>query len=125
MTFRVVPAVTAIAVFLALGSLHAAGARRAADVAGKWQFVMQTDGGPREAAAELKIDGEKVSGTWDTTEVQGTYADGKLDLSFPLYSAEGGMTAKLSVKGQFEEEALTGTWTYGQYAGSFKATRRK
>jgi hypothetical protein len=118
MKLRILVAVTLIAL---LGAVHSLSA---ADAAGKWQFVLQTDGGPREAAVELKIADGKVTGTWDTTEVQGTYADGKLNLSFPFSSPEAGMTATLSVEGQLEGEVLSGTWKYGEYGGTFKATRR-
>ena len=117
MKLRALVAVTLIAL---LGAVHSLAA---ADVAGKWQFVLQTDGGPREAAVELKLADGKVTGTWDTTEVQGTFADGKLSLSFPFTSPEAGMTAPWNVEGQLDGDAISGTWKYGEYSGTFKATR--
>ena len=100
--------------------LHAASA-----VDGKWQFTLQTDGGPREVAVEMKTDGEQVSGTWDTTELKGTFKDNKLALSFPLASAEAGFTADLVVDGTLENDALMGTWKFGDYTGTFTARKKR
>ena len=97
----------------------------AAGIAGKWHFALETDGGPREAAADFKLDGEKVTGTWDTTDVQGTFKDGMLTLAFPFSSPEGGITGTLTVTGQLEGDTIAGTWVFSDYSGKFKATRPK
>jgi hypothetical protein len=115
----VVALVALVALVAGFQTLHAAG------IDGKWEVALETAGGPRAAVADFKLDGEKVSGTWDTTEVQGTFKDGALNLSFPFSSAEGGMSATLTIKGQLEGDAITGTWVFGDYSGSFKATRPK
>ena len=99
--------------------LHAASA-----VDGKWQFSLQTDGGPREVAAEMKTDGEQVTGTWDTTDLKGTFKDNTLALSFPLASAEAGFTATLAIDGTLENDALKGTWKFGDYGGTFTAAKK-
>ena len=91
---------------------------------GKWQFNLQTDGGPRDVAVEMKADGEQVTGKWDTTDLKGTFKDNKLALNFPLTSAEAGMTADLVVDGALEGDALKGTWKFGDYGGTFTATRK-
>ena len=91
---------------------------------GKWQFNLQTDGGPRDVAVEMKTDGEQVSGTWDTTELKGTFKDSKLALNFPLASAEAGFTADLIIDGTLEGDALKGTWKFGDYGGTFTATKQ-
>jgi hypothetical protein len=119
MRSRVFSAVAVVALLAGFQTLHAAG------IDGKWEVALETAGGPRAAVANFKVDGEKVSGTWDTTDVQGTFKDGALNLSFPYTSAEGGMTAPLTIKGQLEGDAITGTWVFGEYSGSFKATRPK
>jgi hypothetical protein len=119
MTSRILAAVTLVALLVGFHTVHAAG------IDGKWEVALETAGGPRSAVADFKVDGEKVSGTWDTTDVQGTFKDGTLNLSFPYSSAEGGMTAPLVIKGQLEGDAITGTWAFGEYSGSFKATRPK
>jgi len=91
---------------------------------GKWQFNLQTDGGPREVAVEMKTDGEQVTGTWDTTELKGTFKDNTLALNFPLASAEAGFTADLVIDGTLDGEALKGTWKFGDYAGTFTASKK-
>jgi hypothetical protein len=119
MTSRILSAVALVALLAGFQTLHAAG------IDGKWEVALETAGGPRAAVATFKVDGETVTGTWDTTEVQGTFKDGALNLSFPFSSAEGGMTGTLAIKGQLEGEAITGTWMFGDYNGTFKATRPK
>jgi hypothetical protein len=119
MKTRALSAITFVALLVGFATVHAAG------VEGKWEIALETAGGPRAAVANFKVDGENVSGTWDTTEVQGTFKDGALNLSFPFTSAEGGMTATLTIKGQLEGDAITGTWVFGDYNGAFKATRPK
>ena len=117
---RKVPKVFALAAALAVAAILQA----ASAIDGKWQFNLQTDGGPREAAVEMKTEGELVSGTWDTTELKGTFKDGKLALSFPLASSEAGITADLVIDGTLEADALTGTWKFGQYIGTFTAAKK-
>jgi len=104
------------------GLLIPKGKAQTADISGKWQFVLQTEGGERDINAEFHQQAEKVTGTWDKAKVQGTFADGKLNLEFPIESEEAG-PGTLTLKGQLEGEALTGTWAFQTYDGKFKATR--
>lgn len=95
------------------------------DVSGAWAFVMNTDGGDRNANAMFKVDGKNVTGTWDEkTQVKGTFADGVLDLSFPLESPEAG-AGTLAIKAKLANGELTGTWAFQTYSGTLKATRAK
>ena len=96
-------------------------AAAADDVTGKWSFVLDTQDGERRAAAEFRLDGETVSGRWAEADAKGTYADGKLELSFPLNSEVGPGTLKIS--GRVEGRVITGTWQFEGYSGTFKATR--
>jgi len=93
-----------------------------ADISGKWHFVLQTEGGERDVDANFQQQAEKVTGTWDKAKVQGTFSDGKLNLEFPIESEEAG-PGTLTLKGQLEGDALTGTWAFQTYDGKFKATR--
>lgn len=93
-------------------------------VAGKWHFVLETDGGPREAPAEFQVSDGKVTGKWGNAEVAGTYLDGKLDLAFRLVSEEAG-EGILKLKGSLAEGKLKGQWEFQQYAGTFTADRRQ
>ena len=54
-------------------------------ITGKWTFVFDTEGGPREFAADLKLDGDKVIGKFaEKAEVKGTFKDQKIELAFPF-----------------------------------------
>lgn len=93
-------------------------------VTGKWHFVFATDGGDREFDPVFQQDGDKVTGKWGASDVKGTFADGKLNLEFPMTSDEAG-PGTLKIKGQLAEDTLTGDWGFLEYSGSFKATRTK
>jgi hypothetical protein len=96
-------------------------------IVGKWHFVLETPSGDREADAELAVDTEgKVTGTFGTSTVAGTYKDGKLDLDFPFTSDELNETSELKFSGKLDDtSALSGTWEFISYTGTFKATRPK
>jgi hypothetical protein len=99
-------------------------AAETADISGKWHFVYNTDGGDREANAVFKLDGNQVSGKWESgTDVKGTYKDGDLDLAFPYNSEEAGMTATLKMKGKLKDGKLVGNWEFADYSGTFTGTR--
>jgi hypothetical protein len=63
-----------------------------------------------------------VTGKWDKSDVKGTFTDGKLNLEFPINSEEAG-PGTLKIKGDLANDALTGTWEFQEYNGTFKATR--
>jgi hypothetical protein len=98
-----------------------------AGINGKWHFVMDTPGGDREMDADFTVAADgKVTGKYGTTDVAGTYKDGKLDLNFSMTSEESGETAPLKLVGKLDETAaLVGTWEFSSYNGTFKATRPK
>ncbi len=89
---------------------------------GKWHFVLDTEGGPREAPAEFKLAGSDVSGTWGAQPTKGTFAEGKLDLEFEFDSEEVGK-GTMKIVGKLDGEALVGDWKFQEYTGTFKATR--
>ncbi len=100
-------------------------------VTGKWHFVFDTQGGDREFNAAFEQTGDNVGGKWGLSETQpganvkGTFTDGQLLLEFPVVSDEAG-PGSLKIKGHLGDDgAMTGDWTFGEYAGSFKATRMK
>lgn len=98
-----------------------------AGIDGKWHFVMDTPGGDREMEAQFTVapDG-RVTGKYGDTDVAGTYKDGKMDLNFTMTSEESGETSQLKLVGTLDHSnALTGTWEFSDYNGTFKATRPK
>jgi hypothetical protein len=118
MKFFIAPATLFLLVGLFIPKSHA----QAGSISGKWHFVLETEGGERDVDADFQQQAEKVTGTWDKAKVQGTFAGGKLNLEFPIDSEEAG-PGTLTLKGQLEGEALTGTWAFQTYDGKFKATR--
>lgn len=99
-------------------------AQTGADITGKWHFVLQTQDGERTFDPTFTLDGDKVGGKWDNSDVKGTFTGGKLNLSFETNSAEVG-PGTLKITGQLEKDQLTGNWSFQSYDGSFKATRAK
>jgi hypothetical protein len=91
-------------------------------VAGKWHFVMQTEGGDRTADPVFQLNSDKVTGKWGDADVKGTFRGGKLDLAFPYNSDEAG-PGTLKIKGELNGDTLTGSWEFQEYTGTFKATR--
>jgi len=93
-------------------------------ITGKWTFVFDTEGGPREFAADLKLDGDKVSGKFaEKADVKGTFKDQKIDLAFPFQSDEANMTDTLTITGKLEKYGLAGDWAFSQWSGTYKARR--
>lgn len=95
-------------------------------ITGKWTFVFETQDGTRQFAADLKLEGDKVSGKFaDKADVKGTFKDQKIDLAFPFESEEANMTDTLRLTGKLEKEALAGDWTFAQYSGTYEASKMK
>jgi hypothetical protein len=94
-------------------------------IAGKWHFVLDTEGGDRTFDPVFQQDGEQVTGKWGTGDVKGTFTEGKLlSLEFPVNSEEAG-PGTLKIKGELAEDAIAGNWSFNDYSGTFKATRVK
>jgi opacity protein-like surface antigen len=100
---------------------------KTASVDGKWHFVLDTQGGDREIEAEFAVDSNgKVTGTFGKAAVAGTFMNGKLDLSFDFTSEEVGTTAPMIIKGKLDDSgALSGSWQFADYDGSFTASHPK
>ncbi|MGB6686798.1 MAG: hypothetical protein WBE76_03050 [Terracidiphilus sp.] len=94
---------------------------------GKWHFILDTPGGDREMDADFAVDGDgKVTGKFGSTDVAGTYKNGELNLDFEMTSEESGETSHLKLVGKLDETAaLSGTWEFSEYSGTFKANRPK
>ncbi len=94
----------------------------AVTVAGKWHFVLDTEGGDRTMDANFQQDGKKVTGKFAKDDVKGTFSDGKLNLEFPMNSDEVG-PGTMKITGELAADALTGKWAFQEYSGTYKATR--
>jgi hypothetical protein len=94
-------------------------------VNGKWHFVLETPGGDREVDAEFTVDADgNVTGKWGSSDVAGTYKEGKLALEFQFTSEEVGATAAMKIDGKLDDTAaLAGDWAFSEYNGTYKAMR--
>lgn len=94
-------------------------------ISGKWHFVLATPGGDREVDADFTVDPDgNVTGKWGSSDVVGTYKEGKLALDFQFTSEEVGTTAAMKIDGKLDDmTALAGDWAFSEYNGTYKATR--
>lgn len=117
--------VLAAAACLLLSGVRTAHAQSdSASIAGKWHFMLETEGGPREIDATFQLDGDKITGKWSGQDVKGTFSGGKLSLEFPFNSDEAG-AGTMKIDGKLDGDALAGTWAFQTYDGTFKATKIK
>jgi hypothetical protein len=123
---KLITALTLGLLCVALASPASLGQDTAATVEGKWHFVLDTPGGDREIDSELAVDKDgNVTGKWGTSTVAGTFAEGKLALSFSITAEETGETGLLKITGKLDQGDLTGSWEFSSYGGTFKASRPK
>ena len=77
----------------------------AADLSGNWIASIATPGEPQYARVSIKLDGEKLSGTWDKSRINGTVKGDELAIT--LTDDQG--TAGGSLEGKLSGDTLTGT----------------
>ena len=116
MKARILSGVALLALLAGFQTLHAAG------IAGKWQVVLRPPGARGRGGGTLRSMA-KGGGAGGTPAGGRAGGGGEVGLRFHFFSAEGGISATLAIKGQLEGDALSGSWTFGDYAGQFKATR--
>ncbi len=113
-----------VCVFCALSVLTPLQASAQSNLDGRWQFVLDTPGGERDADVVFKVEGDQVTGKWNQDDLKGTYDNGDLQLSFEITPEETGEKGTLVIKGKLEGDNIGGTWEFGEYKGDFKATRK-
>ncbi len=101
---------------------NAGGDKAAVTVAGKWHFVLDTEGGDRNIDANFQQDGKNVTGKFGKDDAKGTFEDGKLTMEFAMNSDEVG-PGTMKIKGGLGKDTLTGDWAFQTYSGTYKATR--
>lgn len=120
MRFPDVARIVVLALVVAVWILPTA---KAFELDGNWNFVFDTEDGIKRAPATLQVSGEQVSGTFGTSDVQGTFTGDKIDLKFPFYSVDAGFESELHIEGGVEGDGLGGDWQFGEYSGTWTATR--
>ena len=93
-------------------------------LSGKWNMSMETPGGERTATPTFVLEGETVTGKWDSSQVKGTFKEGKLELDFPLTSSEAGYQAAFKVSAKLENGTLKGSWSWATYGGNLTGKKQ-
>jgi acetamidase/formamidase len=79
----------------------------AADVSGNWIATIGSQPEPQYARVSLKADGDKLSGMWGTSKIDGTLTDGKLNIK--LTDAQDNAVGSLT--GTLSDDGFTGMGT--------------
>ena len=90
-------------------------------ISGEWTVVFSIQGQTAEGTFNLKLEGDKVTGTIDTAHTgpgtlsEGKWVDGKLSFTLDFAKHESidvtGAVKDGKLKGEFATEGTTGTWT--------------
>jgi hypothetical protein len=99
-----------------------------ANLSGKWDLNVSTDGGPISAKAEFSVASDgTISGTVDSAEygsskiASGSVKDASFSFKFNI-SADGNVI-EVTMTGTFDEKSLKGSGSAGDMAFSFTGTR--
>lgn len=105
--------------------LVSAAALMGADLAGKWDFVWQTEGGERRSTLDFKVTGDAVSVEFPGAKapIRGTIKGGKLTLAGKLYSQEAGEEGDFQLNGTVTGEQIKGTASWQDHGMTFTAGR--
>lgn len=97
----------------------------AESIVGKWNLVWDTQGGVRHQVWDISQDGEAVSVETDGQKLEGTFKDGRIELSGKIHAARAGYSAELKAEGALVNGQLKGKGSWGGYVMSFVGERDK
>lgn len=97
----------------------------AESITGKWNLAWDTQGGVRHQIWDISQDGEAVCVETDGQKLEGTFRDGRLELSGKIYAARAGYSAELRVEGTLVDGRLKGKGAWAGYDMSFVGDRDK
>ena len=92
-------------------------------VAGKWKLVWDTEGGVRHSVWDIQQNGEEISVETDGQKLEGTFEDGRLELSGKFYAGEAGYSSEMKVEGTLKDGKLSGKGSWDAYAMTFTGER--
>ena len=72
----------------------------------------------------MQLAGERVTGTLAGQKLDGAFKDGELALKFPFHPPEAERGDVLTINAQLNGDALSGDFTFSEYAGNFEGMRR-
>jgi hypothetical protein len=95
-------------------------------VAGAWELTINGPEGPITATADLKQDGEKVTGTINSqagaAELTGTFKGKTLELAFQIQSPQGALDIK--VNGEVTGADIKGMIDFGMGMADFTGKKK-
>ncbi|MDE0622723.1 MAG: hypothetical protein OXH83_13750 [Bryobacterales bacterium] len=97
----------------------------AESITGKWNLVWDTQGGVRHQVWDISQDDEAVSVETDGQKMEGTFRDGRLEVSGKIHAARAGYGSELKVEGTLVNGQLKGKGSWGGYVMSFVGERDK
>lgn len=95
----------------------------AADVDGEWSVAMNSAEGGTIVPMTISVEGETAKAMVGTDELTGTYKDGELKLTGPLYVPEAGMTSTLDMTATLDGDQLKGKANWDMYTANVLGTR--
>ncbi|HYE87973.1 MAG TPA: hypothetical protein VEA16_16530 [Vicinamibacterales bacterium] len=114
-----------LAAILAIG-LMAGTAFAQGSVSGAWDLIVNGPEGPINATANLKQDGEKLSGSIETpqgtAEMAGSLKGKALNLSFSIQGPQGPLEIK--VNGEVDGASMKGIIDFGMGMAEFTAKKK-
>ena len=98
----------------------------AQSVSGAWELSINGPEGVISATADLKQDGDKLTGTitspQGSVELKGTYKDKKVELAFSIQGPNGAMDIK--VNGEVDGSDMKGIIDFGMGMADFTAKKK-
>jgi len=96
----------------------------AADVEGDWSLYLNAAEGFTTVSMSISVDGEKATATSGTSELSGSYKDGKLKLTGKLYLSDAGYESNAEMEVQLQGEKLKGEMNWDSYSATVDGTRQ-
>jgi hypothetical protein len=100
-----------------------------ASPAGKWKWSVERNGETFESKLELKLDGDKLTGTFtgrdgkETPIAEASFKDG--DVKFQITRDRNGETVTIKYSGKVSGDTITGKTESGDRSRDWKAERVK
>ena len=116
---------TGFALVLLTGAAMSGVVTARADISGAWNFTWTTDGGVRESTIEFVQKEDRLKATTDKQVLEGSIKDDVFEVKGDFYSAEGGGSAPLTIKGKVDGDRLVGSASWAEYGMTFTAVRAK
>jgi hypothetical protein len=97
-----------------------------ANIAGAWELSINGPEGVINASADLKQDGDQITGTitspQGSVDLKGTYKDKKVELAFSIQGPNGAMDIK--VNGEVDGSDMKGIIDFGMGMADFTAKKK-